>query len=256
MLRGVEHIAGDMFVNVPKADAIFLKEVTHNWSDEQWVKLLKNCYDAIPANGKVILVELVLPEGPDYAGVATQNALSKDLMMMCFTQGGKERTETEFENLFCLPPAFLAQFTLRFLAAAATDGRTPFLRSFCSSLFSSCPRPRFSFFPFVTVMVLSPGNKDSKGPALLALAVQTVPKTCPSSVVAFGRFFKKRKKKDFEVKEGCSLMVSPSTIAGGVASQNFARVETLTGEGEVRHISSAQLLSAGKPSSCSDVFLR
>ncbi|GER31938.1 O-methyltransferase family protein [Striga asiatica] len=74
-------------------------EVTHNWSDEQWVKLLKNCYDAIPANGKVILVELVLPEGPDYAGVATQNALSKDLMMMCFTQGGKERTETEFEKL-------------------------------------------------------------------------------------------------------------------------------------------------------------
>ncbi|KAA8533524.1 hypothetical protein F0562_031042 [Nyssa sinensis] len=31
---GVEHVGGDMFVSVPKADAIFMKWICHDWSDE------------------------------------------------------------------------------------------------------------------------------------------------------------------------------------------------------------------------------
>ncbi|KAK7347250.1 hypothetical protein VNO80_21777 [Phaseolus coccineus] len=49
---GVEHVEGDMFENVPKRDAIFMKCIFHDWSDEHCVKLLKNCYDAIPDDGK------------------------------------------------------------------------------------------------------------------------------------------------------------------------------------------------------------
>ncbi|KAM2328552.1 hypothetical protein ACFXTH_015007 [Malus domestica] len=39
---GIEHIAGDMFVRIPKDDAIFMK----------------NCYKALPDNGKVIVVDM------------------------------------------------------------------------------------------------------------------------------------------------------------------------------------------------------
>ncbi|KAK1370005.1 Caffeic acid O-methyltransferase [Heracleum sosnowskyi] len=48
---GVEHVGGDMFVSVPTGDAIFMKFICHNWSDEQCLKLLKNCYKALAKNG-------------------------------------------------------------------------------------------------------------------------------------------------------------------------------------------------------------
>ncbi|KAK9098087.1 hypothetical protein Syun_025132 [Stephania yunnanensis] len=52
---GVEHVGGDMFASVPNGDAIFMKWVLNTWSDEQCLKLLKNCYEAL-LDGKVIVV--------------------------------------------------------------------------------------------------------------------------------------------------------------------------------------------------------
>ncbi|KAA3462339.1 Anthranilate N-methyltransferase [Gossypium australe] len=57
---GIEHVAGNMFENVPQGDAIFLKLVLHDWSDEKCLRLLKNCYKAISNNGKVIVVDSVV----------------------------------------------------------------------------------------------------------------------------------------------------------------------------------------------------
>ncbi|GMH18332.1 hypothetical protein Nepgr_020173 [Nepenthes gracilis] len=45
---GVQHVEGDMFVSVPKGDAIIMKRVFHDWNDEQCIKLLKNCYASLP----------------------------------------------------------------------------------------------------------------------------------------------------------------------------------------------------------------
>ncbi|GFP93710.1 caffeic acid 3-o-methyltransferase 1 [Phtheirospermum japonicum] len=95
---GVEHVVGDMFVSLPKADAIFMRWICHVWTDEQCLKLLKNCYEALPENGKVILAEYVLPDGPDN-GVPTKNAVNVDLHVLSQTPGGKERTEKEFHAL-------------------------------------------------------------------------------------------------------------------------------------------------------------
>ncbi|KAK8466087.1 hypothetical protein PHAVU_009G259200 [Phaseolus vulgaris] len=92
---GVEHVGGDMFENVPKGDAIFLKWIVHNWSDEHCVKLLKNCYDAIPDDGKVIVVEAVLPKIPETSN-AYKEVSQMDVLMMTQHQGGKERCEEEF----------------------------------------------------------------------------------------------------------------------------------------------------------------
>nr|XP_007163881.1 hypothetical protein PHAVU_L008600g [Phaseolus vulgaris]ESW35875.1 hypothetical protein PHAVU_L008600g [Phaseolus vulgaris] len=95
---GVEHVGGDMFENVPKGDVIFMKSILHDWSDEHCVKLLKNCYDAIPDDGKVIVVEAILPEIAETND--TYKAISQmDVLMMTQNTGGKERCEREFMEL-------------------------------------------------------------------------------------------------------------------------------------------------------------
>ncbi|KAK1324296.1 Caffeic acid 3-O-methyltransferase [Acorus calamus] len=82
LIPGVEHVGGDMFESVPTGDAIFMK----------------NCYKALPPSGKVIVVEMTLPET---AGTypAAQGNFHVDLIMLAHNPGGKERTEAEFEAL-------------------------------------------------------------------------------------------------------------------------------------------------------------
>lgn len=67
-------------------------------SDEHCVKLLKNCYEALPENGKVILAESILPETPD-SSLLTKQVVNADCIMMAFNPGGKERSEKEYESL-------------------------------------------------------------------------------------------------------------------------------------------------------------
>lgn len=69
--------------------------ILHNWSDDHCLKLLKNCYEALPENGKVIVVDGVLPVMPD-SSAATKGIFQMDLQMMAQLFGGKERTQQEF----------------------------------------------------------------------------------------------------------------------------------------------------------------
>ncbi|KAL2939677.1 Caffeic acid 3-O-methyltransferase 1 [Bienertia sinuspersici] len=95
---GVEHVSGDMFKSVPKGDAIFMKWILHDWSDEHCLKLLKNCYNALPENGKVVVVEAIMAdevESKNYTRALTQ----MDVLMMTQNHGGKERSKQQFEAL-------------------------------------------------------------------------------------------------------------------------------------------------------------
>lgn len=90
-----EVVAGDFFVSVPSgAEAYVLKWIIHDWDEERSVTILKNCHRAMPANGKLILVEAVVPSG-------SEPHFSKfvDLDMLVMT-GGRERTEEEYRMLF------------------------------------------------------------------------------------------------------------------------------------------------------------
>ncbi len=86
--------SGDFFKAIPAGDAIIMKHIIHDWADAEARKILESCHRALPANGKVILLETVLQpgNGPD---------LGKwiDLEMLAFP-GGRERTEGEFGALF------------------------------------------------------------------------------------------------------------------------------------------------------------
>ncbi|KAL1565480.1 Caffeic acid 3-O-methyltransferase 1, variant 2 [Salvia divinorum] len=95
---GVEHISGDMFASVPKGDAIFMKWICHDWSDGHCLKLLKNCNDALPGNGKLIIADRIISEIPNSNESATVD-FATDLLMQNYYKGGKERSEAEFQAL-------------------------------------------------------------------------------------------------------------------------------------------------------------
>ncbi|MED6184508.1 hypothetical protein PIB30_048091 [Stylosanthes scabra] len=95
---GVKHVGGDMFESVPNGDAIFMKWILHDWSDEHCMKVLKNCHKAIPGDGKVIVVDTIVPVWPENT-TAAKVAFKSDLLMMTQNIGGKERLKHEFIQL-------------------------------------------------------------------------------------------------------------------------------------------------------------
>ncbi|KAL4322688.1 hypothetical protein AHAS_Ahas14G0235500 [Arachis hypogaea] len=50
--NNLSFVGGDMFESIPKADAILLKLVLHNWSDDNCIKILRNCKDAVKVSSK------------------------------------------------------------------------------------------------------------------------------------------------------------------------------------------------------------
>ncbi|XP_038692453.1 xanthohumol 4-O-methyltransferase-like [Tripterygium wilfordii] len=94
---GVSHIGGNMFDNIPNADAVFMKWILHDWGDEDCVKILKSCRKAIPEKtGKLVLVEIVVQQEED--AMFGNMDLVFDLLMIAHTSGG-ERTESQWKKL-------------------------------------------------------------------------------------------------------------------------------------------------------------
>jgi SAM-dependent methyltransferase len=87
-------VEGDFFDSVPEADLFILKSIVHDWDDQQSVKILRNCARALRPNGRVTLIEWVVPE----RGKPGAAALS-DLNMLVLLPG-RERTASQFEELF------------------------------------------------------------------------------------------------------------------------------------------------------------
>ncbi|CAF2068506.1 unnamed protein product [Brassica oleracea var. botrytis] len=96
---GVEHVPGDMFIEVPKGDAILMKRVLHDWTDQDCVKILKNCWKSLPEKGKVIIVDIVTPIEPKNGDVFSNIVFSMDMLMLTQCSGGKERSLSQFEAL-------------------------------------------------------------------------------------------------------------------------------------------------------------
>jgi hypothetical protein len=88
-------VGGDFFVEVPSGgDAYVLAQILHDWDDERSVAILRQCRRAMPAHGKLLVVELVLPPGEEpFFGKWL------DLHMLVLL-GARERTATEYEALF------------------------------------------------------------------------------------------------------------------------------------------------------------
>jgi O-methyltransferase/methyltransferase family protein len=88
-------VAGSFFDAVPAgADAYFMKHIIHDWSDQDCLRILSNCRAAMGDHARLIICERVIPTGnePHYGKLV-------DLVMLVMTQGGRERTETEYREL-------------------------------------------------------------------------------------------------------------------------------------------------------------
>jgi hypothetical protein len=90
--------AADLFTGpYPQgADVIVLGHVLHDWSDESCCKILRNCFEALPAQGMLLVSEKVLNN--DFSG--TRYALMLDLtMLVACESGARERSEPEYRSL-------------------------------------------------------------------------------------------------------------------------------------------------------------
>ena len=59
-----KYTAGNMFNDVPTADAYIMKMILHDWSDDECVKILSNIYNASPKKGTVLIAKHLVPR-PD-----------------------------------------------------------------------------------------------------------------------------------------------------------------------------------------------
>ncbi|KAK9192767.1 hypothetical protein WN944_003460 [Citrus x changshan-huyou] len=98
-IPGVTHFGGDMFKSIPAADAIFMKWVLTTWTDDECKLIMENCYKALPAGGKLIACEPVLPDDSNESQ-RTRALLEGDIFVMTIYRAkGKHRTEQEFKQL-------------------------------------------------------------------------------------------------------------------------------------------------------------
>jgi hypothetical protein len=89
-----EAVGGDFFQSVPAGNVYLLKQILHDWNDAQCVTVLRNCAASMIAGGRVLVLEMVLPEDG-----APSMAPLMDLNMLVMLPG-KERTLTEYDRLF------------------------------------------------------------------------------------------------------------------------------------------------------------
>jgi ubiquinone/menaquinone biosynthesis C-methylase UbiE len=99
-----EIVGGDFFESVPAgADAYTMKWILHDWDDEQSTRILKNVRRAVAADGRLLVIEAVIPanDEPHFGKFI-------DLNMLVMT-GGRERTEAEFRALLAAADFRLAR---------------------------------------------------------------------------------------------------------------------------------------------------
>ncbi|KAK9146042.1 hypothetical protein Sjap_005945 [Stephania japonica] len=96
---GIDILSGDMFKSIPSAQAILLKLILHDWGDEDSVKILKKCKEAVAREGgKVIVVDVALEDEGSHVDALSGSRLALDMDMLV-TTGGKERTKEDWEKL-------------------------------------------------------------------------------------------------------------------------------------------------------------
>lgn len=94
LLERCELVAGSFFDSVPPgADLYLLKHILHDWPDDKAVTILKNVRRALGPEGRVLIVDRILPDG-----LAPSPAFLADINMIAFP-GGRERKQAEVELL-------------------------------------------------------------------------------------------------------------------------------------------------------------
>jgi hypothetical protein len=74
--------------------------VLHHWNDEDCIKILSQCRNAIPSReegGKVIIIDILVE--PSLGQIMFEAQLLMDLAMLVYTRG-RQRNENDWRELF------------------------------------------------------------------------------------------------------------------------------------------------------------
>jgi hypothetical protein len=87
------YVGGDMFAEVPPADAYFMKSILHDWSDEECRQILTVARKALVGSGRLFVADFIVPrpDQPDFSKLF-------DIHMICWGTG-RERTSAEYAEL-------------------------------------------------------------------------------------------------------------------------------------------------------------
>jgi ubiquinone/menaquinone biosynthesis C-methylase UbiE len=92
-------LAADLTEEVPAGASVYmLKHVLHGYADAVAAEILRHCRAVLPPEGRVLVVEFVLPDVVDRADRDIEGRLMSDLNMLAVT-GGKERSGSEWRRL-------------------------------------------------------------------------------------------------------------------------------------------------------------
>ena len=101
-----DFVGGDFFKDAPSGGEMYLLSgVLHDWGDEQCLQILRTCRCRVPDSGRLLIVDVVLSDEKN-APDTYRNFL--DLSMLTQTEGGMERSESDFRKLLAT-----AGFSLR-----------------------------------------------------------------------------------------------------------------------------------------------
>ena len=91
-----EVVGGDFFTEIPVAANVYLmKNIIHDWNDEQSVTILKNLAKSAKSGAKLLLIESVVED--DDATPSMSKVMDLNMLV---NAGGKERTAKEYAELF------------------------------------------------------------------------------------------------------------------------------------------------------------
>jgi len=89
-----EFVAGNFFDSIPEGyDAYLLKYVIHDWSDDNAIRILRNCRQAMSERSKLLLMEMI------NSPVASSEVAAVSDLEMLVLLGGQERSEQDFASL-------------------------------------------------------------------------------------------------------------------------------------------------------------
>jgi hypothetical protein len=87
-------LTGNAEKSVPQMEMALVKSVIHGCNDEQAQRILSNCAASLPTNGKVLVLERVIPPGNAFHWSKLVD------MTMAVMTGGRERTEADYVTLY------------------------------------------------------------------------------------------------------------------------------------------------------------
>ncbi len=117
LLDRCELAGGNFFESLPSGGDVYaFKRVLHDWDDATCVKLLRLCRDVIPADGRLLVVDAVIPPGNE-----PHPAKIVDMVMMGVLTG-RERTEEEFAALLTAAGFALSRVIPTYSMLAIVEG--------------------------------------------------------------------------------------------------------------------------------------